>query len=411
MGVPAKSKPRVTSSLQTRQVPTRSIVLLAGAGFASQAMVRVTDSLLPQIAADFGTTVGQASIVVAAYAVSHGSIQLVIGPVGDRLGKYRTVTVMCALAAILVALCGTVQSLSALAVARFASGAAAGWIIPLSMAYVGDVTPYERRQPILARYLSGQIAGQLFGQAAGGVLGDLLGWRNVFFVLAGMFALATAGLVFELLTNPRTSAAGHPEETSRGFVADYVAVLSNPWARFVILAVFIEASIAWGAFAYVGADLHLRFGLSFTAVGLIVGTFGVGGLIYAATVQQLVNRFGQAGLAIFGGVLLGLAYLALAIGAAWWIAPLAVTAIGLGFYALHNTLQTNATQMTPEARGTAVAIFSSAIYLGQVLGVAVGAFVFDRFTAVPLFVATAVALPILAWWFGERLKARARTTA
>ena len=53
--------------------------------------MRVTDSLLPQIAADFGTTVGAASIVVAAYAVSHGSIQLVIGPVGDRFGKYRTV--------------------------------------------------------------------------------------------------------------------------------------------------------------------------------------------------------------------------------------------------------------------------------------------------------------------------------
>ena len=405
----------MTSAVKAQKVPTRSIVLLAGAGFASQAMVRVTDSLLPQIAADFGTSVGAASIVIAAYSISHGSIQLIIGPVGDRFGKYRTVALMCTLAAVLVALCGTVQSLSALAVARFASGAAAGWIIPISMAYVGDVTPYERRQPILARYLSGQIFGQLFGQAAGGVLGDLFGWRNVFFVLAAMFALAAAGLVFELLTNPRTRAAGHPEETSRGFVADYVAVLSNPWARLVIIAVFIEASIGWGAFAYVGADLHLRFGLSFTAIGLIVGTFGIGGLLYAASVQQLVNRLGQAGLAIFGGVLLGIAYLALAIGAAWWLAPLAVTAIGLGFYALHNTLQTNATQMTPEARGTAVAIFSSAIYLGQVLGVGVGAFIFDRFTAVPLFVATAIALPALAWWFAGKLRRqttedRGRTT-
>src|SRR5712671_4187421 len=209
-------------------------------------MVRVTDSLLPQIAVDFGTTVGEASIVVAAYAVGHGSIQLVIGPLGDRFGKYRTVATMCALASILVALCGTVQSLSALAVARCASGAAAGWIIPLSMAYVGDVTPYERRQPILARYLSGQIFGQLFGQAAGGVLGDLLGWRNVFFVLAGMFALATAGLAFELLTNPRTHAGRRTDEGARGCGADYVSVFSNPWARLVILAVFIEAAIGWG---------------------------------------------------------------------------------------------------------------------------------------------------------------------
>jgi predicted MFS family arabinose efflux permease len=127
-------------------------------------------------------------------------------------------------------------------------------------------------------------------------------------------------------------------------------------------------------------------------------------LLYAASVQQLVNRFGQAGLAIFGGVLLGLAYATLALGAGWWLTPIAVTAIGLGFYALHNTLQTNATQMTPQARGTAVAIFSSAIYFGQTLGVTVGAFVFDRFTAVPLFIATAVALPALAWWFAAKLR-------
>jgi MFS transporter, YNFM family, putative membrane transport protein len=391
----------------TEKVPIRSIILLAVAGFASQAMVRVTDSLLPQIAADFGTTVGEASIVVAAYSLSHGSIQLIIGPVGDRFGKYRTVAVMCALATILVALCGMVQSLSALAVARFASGAAAGWIIPISMAYVGDVTPYERRQPILARYLSGQIFGQLAGQAAGGVLGDLLGWRNVFFVLAAIFALATLGLIYELVTNPRTRAASHPEESARGFVANYAAVLESPWARFVIVAVFIEASIGWGTFAYVGADLHLRFGLSFTAVGLIVGTFGIGGLIYAGAVQHLVNRLGQPGLAMFGGALLGIAYLTLAIGAAWWLAPIAVTAIGLGFYALHNTMQTNATQMVPQARGTAVAIFSSAIYLGQMIGVAAGALVFDRFTAVPLFVVTALALPLLGWWFASKLKRRA----
>ena len=100
----------MTTPTKTDKVPTRSIILLAVAGFASQAMVRVTDSLLPQIAHDFGTTVGQASIVVAAYSVSHGSVQLIIGPLADRFGKYRTVAVMCALATILVAICGTVHA-------------------------------------------------------------------------------------------------------------------------------------------------------------------------------------------------------------------------------------------------------------------------------------------------------------
>ena len=38
--------------------------------------------------------------------------------------------------------------------------------------------------------------------------------------------------------------------------------------------------------------------------------------------------------------------------------PPAIALIGLGFYMLHNTLQTNATQMAPEARGLAVSLFA-----------------------------------------------------
>jgi len=377
------------------------------AGFASQAQVRVMDSLLPQVAADLHTTVGAAAMVVTAYAITHGSIQLIIGPVGDRFGKYRTVALACAIGTILVAVCGMVSTLPQLALARLATGAAAGWVIPISMAYVGDVTPSERLQPILARYLSGQILGQLFGQAAGGVLGDLLGWRNVFFVLAGMFAIATAGLMFELAVNPQTrkSSAG---AAGRGLIADYGLVLSNPFARIVIGAAFLEGALAWGAFAYIGADLHLRFGLTYTLVGITVGCFGIGGLIYAGLVKILVRRLGQIGLAIGGSLVLAAAYVTLAGSPAWWLAPAATTAIGLGFYMLHNTLQTNATQMTPEARGTAVALFSSALYVGQTAGVALGALVIDRVGAVPLFLGAAAAIPALALWFAGELKRHRR---
>ena len=54
---------------------------------------------------------------------------------------------------------------------------------------------------------------------------------------------------------------------------------------------------------------------------------------------------------------------------------------------LHNTLQTHATQMLPEARGTAVAGFSSALFLGQSAGVALAAPIVDRAGAPPVFVA------------------------
>ena len=75
--------PQTPGTADVARSPTRAIAFLAIASFASQGMVRSLDSLLPQIAADFGTTVGTASVVITAYAVTHGTVQFVAGPVGD----------------------------------------------------------------------------------------------------------------------------------------------------------------------------------------------------------------------------------------------------------------------------------------------------------------------------------------
>jgi MFS transporter, YNFM family, putative membrane transport protein len=369
-------------------------------------MVRVADSILPQIATDLGVTIGAASTIVSAYAVMHGSMQLVIGPLGDRFGKYVTIAIACSLSSVLVLFCGLAHSLTSLALARLASGATAAWIVPLGMAYIGDVVPYQRRQQVLGRYLAGQISGQVFGQAAGGAIGDWLGWRSVFFVLATVFALAAIALFRELVVNPLTRSSPHADERSRGFVADYAAILTNPWARIVLVSVFLEGAFTFGAFTYVGADLHLRFGLGFTLVGVIVGTFGIGGLIYAVTVKSLVGRLGQRGLARNGGIALGVAFLTLAAAPFWWIMPMAITLIGLSFYMLHNTLQTNATQMSPQARGTAVALFASIFYIGQTAGVALAATIVDQQGAPLIFVAAAILLPALGLWFSSRIRDR-----
>jgi MFS transporter, YNFM family, putative membrane transport protein len=330
----------------------------------------------------------------------------VIGPIGDRFGKYRTVTFAVSVAAVLVFLCGMAGSLDMLALARLASGAFAGWIIPLGMAYVGDVTPYEKRQQVLGTYLSGQILGQLFGQAMGGVLGDLFGWRGVFFLLAGIFAVSAAALLYEIKTNPVTRWGHGADRGGRSFFADYGVVLKDPWARLICMFAFLESVVMWGPFTFVGADLHLRFGLSFTMVGLVVGMFAIGGLIYSTSVRLLVARLGQTGLAVAGGLMLGAAFLVLGLQPVWWSAPVAVCGIGLGFYMLHNTLQTNATQMTPQARGTAVAIFSSALYLGQTAGVAASSLVVDRWGAAPIFIAASVSLIAMGFWFAHLLRLR-----
>jgi predicted MFS family arabinose efflux permease len=63
--------------------------------------------------------------------------------------------------------------------------------------------------------------------------------------------------------------------------------------------------------------------------------------------------------------------------------------------------------MSPEARSTAVALFSAAVYLGQTLGVALFAPAIDHIGGPPVFIVVAVLLPLLGWWFATRLRRRA----
>ena len=92
------------------------------------------------------------------------------------------------------------------------------------------------------------------------------------------------------------------------------------------------------------------------------------------------------------------------------IAPLATAALGFGYYMLHNTLQTNATQMLPEARGTAVAGFSSALFLGQSTGVAIAAPIVNQGGTAPVFLLAAVLWPILGLWIAHRIAAHRRAS-
>ena len=113
-------------------------------------------------------------------------------------------------------------------------------------------------------------------------------------------------------------------------------------------------------------------------------------------------RYGQASLAAAGAVSVG-GYAALALIPVVWLAPPAIALIGLGFYMLHNTLQTNATQMAPEARGLAISLFALALFGGQSVGVALGAPVMDRYGGRPIFLVSSAVILVLGLWLRRRL--------
>lgn len=380
--------------------PGRAIVLLATAAFASAATMRVADPLVPQLATEFSVTPGSAGIVVTAFALAYGTCQLLWGTLGDRLGKFRLVALLTTASALTVGSAAFAGSLTGLAALRLLGGATAAALIPLSMAFIGDHVAYEDRQATIARFLSGQILGLLAGQVFGGVIGDAFGWRAVFLALGGLYLAVGLLLLRELATGrlppPRLSGGGGSVLTGLR------ELLRRPWARTVLLVVGLEGALFFGAFAFIGAFLHDRFGLSYAAVGLQLVGFGLGGLLFALLARSMVARLGERGLVAGGGALIALGFGAIALAPVAALVSLALAVLGLGFYMLHNTLQVNATQMAPEARGLAVSVFASCFFLGQAVGVWLIGNLVDSAGYTPAFLLAGLCMPGLAGWFVSR---------
>ena len=380
--------------MKVDSIPARSMWLLSMCAFSSMASMRVCDSLLPALASNFSTTEGQAARTISAFALAYGLLQLFYGPLGDRYGKVRVIgfaTLACTLGNLGAAFSLNLEWLVA---SRIASGIAAAGVIPLTMAWIGDNVPYDGRQEVLAQLLGATVFGMIAGQWLGGLVADTLGWRVAFEMLAVLFLVSGLLLVSRsgrLPTQPQGHTAGVAHLTW--------AALAVPWARAVLAVTFVEGALAYSAIAFIPSHLHAKFGLSMPVAGGIVAFYGVGGLIYSRGARALVRRLGEANLARLGGLCLAIAFSALAWAPSWhWAVPACLIA-GFGFYSLHNTLQTNATQMAPAARGTAVSLFSCFLFIGQSLGVFVAAWFVDRFSATFVFACSALGLLLLGGSF------------
>jgi predicted MFS family arabinose efflux permease len=342
--------------------------LISLAAFSSMASMRICDPMLVALATEFQVSVGEASRVISAFAVAYGCLHLFYGPLGDRVGKLRVINAAVLGCAVFSAVTATMTDFQWLVVARAAMGASAAGIIPLSMAWLGDQVSYERRQETLAKLMSATVTGMMAGQWFGGWAAQALGWRSAFGVLSCMFALACI-LLFARMGPQRRAVARQTDGSYWQQALSGLALLRVARVRWVLTVTCIEGALAFGTLAFVPSQLVQHFGLSAALAGGLMALYGLGGLGYSQLAGRWLGWLGERGLARLGSTLVALGLLLLAWSQHVALAALGCVSAGLGFYMLHNTLQTQATQMAPEARGSAVTLFACMLFFGQSTGV------------------------------------------
>ena len=183
--------------------------------------------------------------------------------------------------------------------------------------------------------------------------------------------------------------------SSGGPVAQLRQAVRRPWARFLILFAIPEGAMVLGFLVYFAPALEST-GTNPALAGLAVATYGAAVLAGTRAVKRFASRTPAWVPISIGGAMGCAGYLTASLDQHAAAILLASVLIG-GCYAIfHSTMQAWATDIAPEVRGTAAALFVTSAFTGGAIGTGLGAFFAQGHQYRSLFlVAAALSLPVV----------------
>jgi EmrB/QacA subfamily drug resistance transporter len=382
----------------------------------------VVNAALPAIRKDFHASISGQQWVVTSYLLAVGSLLVLGGSLGDRLGR-RRIFVLGVIGFSIASLgCGLAPSLALLVVARLVQGVAAALLVPGSLALISATIDPQDRGAAIGRWTGATGVSSAIGPFLGGWLIDTVSWRLVFLInvplaaaavfLAARFipetrddamvgrpdfggaaslSVGLAGVVYALIEQPRR---GWEPVVAFAAIVGVLALLAFAWIEarhpqpMVPLSVFRNRQFAGGnavtfvVYAALGAvlfllTLHLQQDLGYSALEAGASTLPITVmmLLLSARSGSLAQRIGPRVPMTIGPAVLALAFVLfrrVAPGSGYVTVVLpAVIVMGLGLVITVSPLTTAVLSAITDSRaGVASAINNAVSRVAALLSIA-----------------------------------------
>ncbi len=315
---------------------------------------------------------------VATFFLGFAAGQLFYGPITDRFGRKLPLYFGVGLFTIASALCAGMPSIEAMIALRFveALGACAGTVV--SRAMVRDLFPPEESARIFSTLMLVMVLAPILAPLIGGYLLLWLGWRSIFWALAGAGAASLASIILRL---PES----HPADPSRSLaIGNILGVYANLLGQRRFLLTALSGAFAFGGlFGYIAGSPFVFiewYGLPPQHYSWLFATNAAAIMIASQLNHRLIHRLGSARMLHLAG------YVQCGAGAAMLIAALTgwggivAFAVPLWFYVgCIGIVAPNATALAMAEEGHHIGAASALIGalqfgIGTVSALSIGAF-------------------------------------
>jgi predicted MFS family arabinose efflux permease len=322
--------------------------------------------LVPRLSFVFGVPAASIALMVPAYMIPYGVSTLFYGLISDRLGRRPIMFASLLAFVILTALTATAWSAEAMIWWRLLTGIGASGVVPLALALVGDLYPYEKRGRPLGWLFGAMAGGMAFGSTVGVRIEPLIGWRALFICVA----ILGAAVVALLLPYRSILAFAIPKEKLR--LADvfqgYLHLITRARGARTYGYVLLNAIFHSGVYTWLGLYFARGYHLGEIGIGLALLGYGVPGWLLGPVIGRAADRWGRRWLVPAGLAVAASSVACLIVRPPLLGAGLAVMALSLGYDMTQPLLAGIVTSLDPKRGGQAMGLNVFMLFTGFGLG-------------------------------------------
>ena len=251
-------------------------------------------TLYPVIMAELGLDYFQLGTITAIRVVFGNASQIVYGFLTPFVRRSHLLGVANLVMGVGNCVTGLVGGYSGFVVARTVASVGASAQHPVGASLLAGLFP-RRRGTILALNSSVANVGSLLAPALAGLLLLVLGWRQIFFIVA-VLCLVVGATYFVL--RDRVGVAGQPASRKARLARgkqSYLRVLRNRNIMVISLVQMVGAAGGEGGVnqTYIGPHLVRDFGLSLTLAGVALSVFTLGSVVGPVCFGWLSDRLSR----------------------------------------------------------------------------------------------------------------------
>jgi predicted MFS family arabinose efflux permease len=267
---------------------------------------------------------------------------------------------------LLHAACALTDTLAALLPLRVLSLVAPAIFTPQAAASVGLLVPLEQRGRAITFIFLGWSVASVVGMPIASFIGGTLGWRSAFLMVAVMSIVGAAWVWRTLPTGIR------PPALSR---AAWMQTLRSPALMLCVGVTVLSAAGQFVLFSYFAPYWHHQLNATPGDLSLLFLAFGVAGLLGNVLMMRYIGRLGTDRAVMLGLVGIAISLLAWPLGVTLWTTVLVCIPWALGCFSSNSAQQARLVGLAPDLASASVALNTSALYIGQAMGAAIGGLV------------------------------------